>query len=327
MIVITLVLGLLVSTAEAAELTRRLPLGLEEQAAWVPDDNPMTAEKIALGKQLFWDKRWSRNGTVACVSCHDPKHGWADPRRFSLRFDGKPTPRHSPTLVNRLFSVEQQWAGTRASLEDQALKASDQSPELLVKNLGAVASYREQFQKVFGTELTPEGVAKAIAAYERAILSGNAPYDRFRAGETAALSPSARRGLALFSGKARCGPCHAGFNFTDEGYHNIGVGMDRDAPDSGRFTVTKVEAHKGAFKTPTLRDVARRPPYMHDGSVASLAEVVAFYNRGGVPNPWLSSAIEPLNLTAGEQQDLVAFLEALTGEVDAAIASPPQLSD
>lgn len=326
-VVIVLVLGLLVSAADAADLTRRLPLGLEEQAAWIPDDNPMTAEKVALGKQLFWDTRWSRNGTVACVSCHDPKHGWADPRRFSLRFDGKPTPRHSPTLVNRLFSVEQQWAGTRASLEDQAIKASDQSPELLVKNLGAISGYREQFQKVFGTELTPEGVAKAIAAYERAILSGNAPFDRFRAGETAALSPSARRGLALFAGKARCGPCHAGFNFTDEGYHNIGVGMDRDTPDLGRFTVTKVEAHKGAFKTPTLRDVARRPPFMHDGSLASLAEVVAFYNRGGVPNPWLSSAIEPLNLTTAEQQDLVAFLEALNGEVDAAIASPPQLPD
>jgi cytochrome c peroxidase len=309
-IVIALILGLLASAAEAADVTRRLPLGLEEQAAWVPEDNPMTAEKIALGRQL-----------------HDPKHGWADPRRFSLRFDGNPTPRHSPTLVNRLFSVEQQWAGTRASLEDQAIKASDQSPELLVKNLGAIAGYREQFQKVFGTELTPEGVAKAIAAYERAILSGNAPYDRFRAGETAALSASARRGLALFSGKARCAPCHAGFNFTDEGYHNIGVGMDRDTPDLGRFTVTKVEAHKGTFKTPTLRDVARRPPFMHDGSVGSLADVVALYNRGGVPNPWLSSAIEPLNLTTAEQQDLVAFLEALTGEVDATIASPPQLPD
>ena len=326
-VVIVLALGLLVSAADATDLTRRLPLGLEEQAAWVPDDNPITAEKIALGKQLFWDKRWSRNGTVACVSCHDPNHGWADPRRFSLRFDGKPTPRHSPTLVNRLFSVEQQWAGTRASLEDQAIKASDQSPELLVKNLGAIASYREQFQKVFGTEPTPEGVAKAIAAYERAILSGNAPYDRFRAGDTAALSTSARRGLALFSGKARCAPCHAGFNFTDEGYHNIGVGMDRDTPDLGRFTVTKVEAHKGAFTTPTLRDVARRPPYMHDGSLGSPAEVVAFYNRGGVPNAWRSSAIEPLNLTAAEHQDLVAFLGALNGEVDAAIASPPPLPD
>jgi cytochrome c peroxidase len=183
---------------------------------------PDADHRRALGKQFFWDKRWSRNGTVACVTCHDPDHAWADPRQFSARFDGARTPRHSPTLVNRLFSDLQQWAGTRASLEDQALKASDQAPELLVKNLGSIAAYQQQFRKVFGTDLNPDGVAKAIAAYERTILSGNAPYDRFRAGDTGALSPAAQRGLALFEGKAGCAPCHAGFNFTDEGYHNIG---------------------------------------------------------------------------------------------------------
>jgi cytochrome c peroxidase len=326
-LVLALVIALATSVAEASEFVLRLPLGLQEQAAWIPDDNPLTPEKIALGKQLFWDKRWSRNGTVACVSCHDPTHGWGDPRQFSARFDGKPTPRHSPTLVNRLFSVEQQWAGTRASLEDQAIKSSDQSPELLVKNLGGIRGYQEQFRTVFGTELTPEGVSKAIAAYERTILSGHAPYDRFRAGETAALSPAARRGLALFQGKARCAPCHAGFNFTDEGFHNIGVGMEQEKPDLGRFAVTKVEAHKGAFKTPTLRDVAQRPPYMHDGGFKSLGEVVAFYNRGGTPNPWLTVAIQPLNLTPAEQGDLVAFLEALTGQVASEVSSPPQFPD
>jgi cytochrome c peroxidase len=318
-------LVLLAPAAAVAEFTLRLPRGLQEQAAYVPDDNPLTPEKIALGKQLFWDKRWSRNGTIACVSCHDPNHGWADPRRFSLRFDGKPTPRHSPTLVNRLFSDVQQWAGTRASLEDQALKASDQTPELLVKNLEAIAEYQAAFQRVFGTALNPDGVAKAIAAYERTILSGNSPYDRFRAGDASALSPAARRGLALFEGKARCMSCHAGFNFTDESYHNLGVGMDRPEPDLGRHTVTKREEHKGAFKTPTLRDVARRPPYMHDGSVRSLADVVALYDRGGTPNPWLSGEIRPLGLTAEERTDLVAFLEALTGEVAADVTSPPRL--
>jgi cytochrome c peroxidase len=313
--------------AGAADLPLRLPLGLQAQAAYVPDDNPLTPEKIALGKQLFWDKRWSRNGTIACVSCHDPKHGWADPRRVSLRFDGKPTPRHSPTLVNRLFSDVQQWAGTRASLEDQALKASDQTPELLVKNLGAIAEYQAQFKKVFGTELTPEGVAKAIAAYERTILSGNSPYDRFRGGDPAALSAAARRGLALFEGKARCVVCHAGFNFTDESYHNLGVGMDAPTPDLGRHSVTKREEHKGAFKTPTLRDVARRPPYMHDGSLTTLAEVITFYDRGGTPNPWLSGEIRPLRLTAEEQADLVALLQALTGEVAPEVSSPPRLPE
>ena len=313
--------------ADAAEFKLSLPLGLQEQAAFVPDDNPLTSEKIALGKQLFWDKRWSRNGTVACVTCHDPGHGWADPRRVSLRFDGTPTPRHSPTLVNRLFSDTQQWAGTRTSLEDQAARASDQSPELLVKNLGPIRGYQEQFQKVFGTGVTPEGVARAIAAYERTILSGNSPFDRFGAGDAAALSPGARRGLGLFRGKAGCAPCHAGFNFTDESYHNLGVGMDRETPDLGRFTVTKVESQKGAFKTPTLRDVARRPPYMHDGSLATLADVVAFYNRGGLANPWRSAAVAPLGLTAEEERDLVAFLEALTGEVAAEVTSPPALPD
>lgn len=311
--------------ADAAEFKLKLPLGLQEQAAYVPDDNPLTAEKIALGKKFFWDKRWSRNGTLACVSCHDPNHGWADPRQFSLRFDGKPTPRHSPTLVNRLFSDAQQWAGTRISLEDQALKASDQSPELLVKNLGAVPEYQAEFKKVFGTELNPEGVAKAIAAYERTILSGNAPYDRFRAGNASALSVPARRGLALFEGKARCLTCHAGFNFTDESYHNLGIGMDRPNPDLGRHTVTKREEHKGAFKTPTLRDVARHPPYMHDGSLTSLAEVIAFYNRGGTPNPWLSGDVRPLGLTSEEQADLVAFLEALTGEIASEVTTQPKL--
>ncbi|MGH8058205.1 MAG: cytochrome-c peroxidase, partial [Candidatus Entotheonellia bacterium] len=312
----------LVAAAQGTEYKLSLPLGLQEQAAYIPEDNPLTAEKVALGKQFFWDTRWSRNGTVACVSCHDPNHAWGDPRQFSLRFDGKPTPRHSPTLINRLFSDRQQWAGTRASLEDQAIKASDQSPELLVKNLGAIPAYQAQFRKVFGTDLNPEGVAKAIAAYERTILSGNSAYDRFRAGDQSALSPAAQRGLVLFEGKARCVSCHAGFNFTDESFHNIGVGMDRGDPDLGRYSVTKEEVDKGAFKTPTLRDVARRAPYMHDGSQKSLEEVIAFYDRGGHQNPWLSKAIQPLQLTAGEQADLVAFLTALTGEIAAEVSRP-----
>jgi cytochrome c peroxidase len=242
-----------------------------------------------------------------------------------VRFDGTPTSRHSPTLVNRLFSDRQQWAGTRASLEDQAFKASDQSPELLVAKLGAIPAYQEQFRAVFGTDLNAEGVAKAIAAYERMILSGNSAYDRFVAGDHSALSPAAQRGLALFEGKARCVTCHAGFNFTDESFHNLGVGMDHKEPDLGRYGVTKDEADKGAFKTPTLRDVARRGPYMHDGSLTSLEAVVAFYNHGGRQNPWLSKAIQPLRLTAEEEVELVAFLQSLTGEVAARVSHPPSL--
>jgi cytochrome c peroxidase len=311
--------------ADATEFTLPLPLGLQGQAANIPDDNPITADKVALGKQFFWDKRWSRNGTVACVSCHEPAYGWADRRQFSVRFDGNQTPRRSPTLINRLFSDDQQWTGARTSLEDQAMKASDQSPELLIKNLGGIPEYQEKFRKVFGTDLNPEGVAKAIAAYERMILSGNSPYDRFGAGDKKALSASAQRGLTLFNGKARCQQCHAGFNFSDEGYHNIGVGMEKENTDWGRFTVTKKDSDRGKFKTPTLRDAATHPPYMHDGSQNTLAEVVAFYNKGGIKTAWLSEAIQPLNLSEAEQADLVAFIKSLTGEVAAQIASPPRL--
>lgn len=319
---------IIASVSQAGEYKLRLPLGLQEQAASIPADNPLTPEKIALGKQFFWDRRWSRNGTVACVTCHSPNHGWADRRRFSLSFDGSPKERRSPTLVNRLFSDTQHWTGARASLEEQAMKAHDQSPDLIVKHLGAIPAYQEQFRKVFGTGLNAEGVATAIAAYVRTILSGNSPYDRFQAGDLHALSPAARRGLGHFAGKSHgqgCVSCHAGFNFTDEGYHNIGIGMDQANPDLGRYTVTKKEADKGAFKTPSLRDVATRPPYMHDGSMKTLEEVVAFYNKGGHKNPWLSSAVQPLNLTPSEQADLVAFLEALTGEVASDVGSPPEL--
>jgi cytochrome c peroxidase len=317
-----LILG---SGAQGDDSHLSLPLGLQEQAAYIPEGNPLTPEKIALGKQLFWDKRWSRNGTVACVSCHDPNHGWGDPRQFSSRFDGQPTPRHSPTLINQLFSDRQQWAGTRESLEDQAFKASDQSPELLIKNLGTIPAYQEQFRRIFGTDFQAVGVAQAIAAYERTILSGNSAYDHFSAGDKSALSPDAQRGLVIFEGKARCVRCHAGFNFTDESFHNLGVGMNRENPDLGRHTVTQLETDKGAFKTPTLRDVAARGPYMHDGSLASLEDVVAFYNQGGSQNPWLSKEIRPLNLTGGEQVDLVAFLNALTGEIAAEVSRPPML--
>ena len=308
-----------------AQSRSKLPLGLQEQAAFVPDDNPPTPEKIALGKQFFWDKRWSKSGTVACVSCHQPTHGWTDPQRFSTNFAGKPTPRRAPTLVNRLFSDRQLWTGVRESLEEQARKDGNVSDETTVSQLGAIASYQDQHRKVFGRDLDADGVAKAIAGYVRTIVSGNAPYDRLKAGDRKAMSVSAQRGLVLFEGKAACVRCHAGFNFTDENYRNIGIGMDRETPDLGRHVVTKRETDTGAFKTPTLRDVARRGPYMHDGSQQTLADVVAYYNRGGTPNPYLSGDIRPLGLTPREQADLVEFMKTLTGEIDPEVGRPPAL--
>jgi cytochrome c peroxidase len=312
-------------SAVLAQGKPKLPLGLDVDSAYIPDDNPMTPAKIALGKKFFWDTRWSTNGTVACVSCHRPESGWGDPRQFSINFAGQPTPRHAPTLVNRLFSDHQLWTGLRPSLEEQALKDSNRTDEMVVRNLAAIPAYQTEFRAVFGTELNPDGVAKAIASYVRTIVSGNAPYDRYRAGDRTALSPAAQRGFALFEGKARCVACHVGFNFTDEGYRNIGVGMDKPNPDLGRYTVTKVETDKGAFKTPTLREVAKRSPYMHDGSEKTLEGVVAFYNRGGVKNPWLSQDIKPLGLNEQEQADLVAFLGALTGEIDSEVGRAPGL--
>ena len=313
------------ASAQGAEYKLKLPLGLDAQSAYIPDDNPITPEKIALGKKFFWDKRWSTSGTVACVSCHQPDRGWSDPQQFSTSFAGKPTARHAPTIVNRLFSDRQLWTGLRASLEDQAKNDGNRTDEAVVKHLGAVPEYQQEFRKVFGRDLEPDGVAKAIAAYVRTIVSGNSPYDRFRSGDKNAMSPAVQRGLALFEGKAQCVRCHVGFNFTDEGYRNIGVGMDREKPDLGRFAVTKNEADQGAFKTPTLRDVAKRGPYMHDGREKTLADVVAFYNRGGVKNPWLSSDIKPLGLTAQEQADLVEFLNALSGEIDPEVGRAPEL--
>ncbi len=320
------ILSLLVATsAGAAEFKLKLPPGLQEQAAFIPETNPPTPEKIALGKQFFWDKRWSKSGTVACVSCHQPDHGWTDPQTFSTNFEGKPTPRRAPTIVNRLFSDRQLWTGLRASLEDQAKNDGNRSDDTVVAHLGAVPAYQAQHRQVFGRDLDADGVAQAIASYVRTILSGNAPYDRFKAGDKSGMSASAQRGLALFEGKAGCVRCHAGFNFTDEGYRNIGVGMDKDKPDLGRFIVTKNEADRGTFKTPTLREVAKRPPYMHDGSEKTLADVVAFYNKGGVQNPSLSSDVRPLGLTTPEQADLVEFLKALSGEIDAEVGRPPAL--
>ncbi|MEK7798389.1 MAG: cytochrome c peroxidase, partial [Acidobacteriota bacterium] len=224
----------------------------------------------------------------------------------------------------RLFSQEQFWDGRAADLEAQALGPIQNPIEMghtlqdMVSNLKSLSGYAPAFQAAFGSpEITPDRVARAIATYERTVLAGNSTFDRYQAGEKSALGESAVRGMALFNDaqRANCVTCHAGFNFTDESYHNLGVGMDRPNPDWGRFGVSKNEFDKGAFKTPTLRNTTQSGPYMHDGSEATLLDVVKFYDRGGVPNQWLSKEIKPLHLTDQEKADLVAFLEALTGEV------------
>src|SRR5574337_1633257 len=304
-----------------------LPLGLQEEAAYIPPDNPLTAEKIELGRQLYFDGRLSADGTVSCASCHAPDKGFSDGRPTSTGIKGQVGGRNAPVTINRLFSQEQFWDGRSPSLEDQALGPVQNPIEMghtlegMVATVDKVQGYRAQFKKVFGTKVTKEGVGQAIASFERSLLCGNSAFDKFKAGDQHALTKSAQRGLTLFNGKANCVACHTGFNFTDEGYHNLGVGIDKKDPDLGRFKVTKKESDKGAFKTPTLRNIAASAPYLHDGSAKTLEEVIDFYDKGGAKNPNLSKEIKPLKLTAQEKGDLAAFMKSLSCP-DLKVAAP-----
>lgn len=298
----------------------RLPLGLSQQALNIPKDNPLTEEKVALGKQLFFDSRLSADGTVSCASCHDSQRAFTDGRPRSVGLKGRKTSRNSPTLINRALGDSFFWDGRAASLEALTLEVMELAPvlgtthEVLVNKLKRIGGYRRQFEQVFGGAVTADRVAMALATFVRTILSGNSPFDRFEAGDRTALSPAAQRGLELFRGDANCAKCHKGFNFTDEQFHNTGVGLYDPSPDLGRYYITKRDEDKGAFKTPTLRDIAKTAPYMHDGSLKTLGEVIQFYDKGGIKNPYLSKEIKPLHLNSQEKADLLAFLNSLTGE-------------
>lgn len=327
---LAVLLGGLAGAAHAAEvLPFALPLGLQADAAYLPDANPLTADKAALGKLLFFDPRLSRDRSQSCATCHQPAHGFAEPRATSKGVRGVAGTRNAPTILNRLFSKEQFWDGRADDLEAQAhgpltnpVEMAMPSDDAVVQRVRAVRGYAPLFAKAFGSPgITMARLGQAIAAYERTVTTGDSPFDRWRAGDADAMRPSAVRGFAVFSGKGNCVVCHTGFNFTDEGFHNVGVGMDRKKPDLGRWLVTKQDADRGAFKTPTLRNVALTAPYLHDGSAATLREVIALYDRGGVANRWLAKEMKPLGLTPAEQDDLLAFLESLTGDVTN--ATPP----
>ena len=309
---------------QSGDVDMVLPLGLQASSAYVRDDNPMSKAKIELGRALYFDPRLSADGTVACATCHEPSKGFSDARSTSAGIRGQVGARNAPTVINRLFSADQFWDGRAGDLEAQALGPIENPIEMghtlpgMVSGLKNLKGYGPMFQTAFGSEeITADRVAQAIATYERTVISGNAPYDRYVAGDKTAMSPSAVRGLAIFSDAKRgnCLTCHAGFNFTDESYHNLGVGMDKPTPDLGRYAITKADTDRGAFKTPTLRNIKETAPYLHDGSEATLAAVVEFYDRGGVPNQWLSKEIRPLKMSEQEKKDLVAFMEALSGEV------------
>ena len=285
----------------------------------IPPDNPQTEPKVALGRQLYFDPRLSADNKISCATCHDPEMAWANHNPVDVGIKGQKGNRNSGTILDSAYMDFQFWDGRAKTLEEQALGPIHNPVEMgetldnVVKKLTAIEGYRTQFKAVFGTGVTTDGIAKAIAAFERTVLSGPSPYDRYTAGDKSAMSQAAIRGMRVFNSKARCRTCHNGPMFSDQGFHNLGVGMDRPNPDVGREAVTKNPSDRGRFKTPTLRNVALTWPYMHDGSVKTLAEVVALYDAGGVKNPALDVLVTPLELTGDEQKDLVAFLEALTG--------------
>ncbi len=312
-------------------VSNAVPLGLKPVP--IPDENPMSPEKIALGKQLFFDPRLSKDHTISCASCHNPEKGFSNGEQFATGVNGQLGGRNSPTIINSAYQHFQFWDGREPNLEHQALGPIQNPIEMtmtldeVVGRLKEIKGYQAQFQKVFGTEVTEIGIATAIAAYERTILSGNAPFDKWKAGEESALSEAAERGRVLFFGRGACSSCHAGHNFTDNGFHNIGIGMDQKEPDLGRAAISHLKGDTGSFKTPTLREIARTAPYMHDGSLRTLEQVVEHYNKGGIPNPYLDEEIFPLKLNAQEQQDLVTFMKEALSSPDYPNHKAPKLPD
>lgn len=269
---------------------------------------------VALGKRLFFDDRLSADGWLSCASCHDPGHGFSDRRGVSVGVNGLRGKRHAPTLLGRGFGETQFWDGRAATLEEQVLQPIFNPEEMgmtietLSRQLNNDPNYRG---------LTTQSLAAALAGYVRSLRSENSDYDLFVSRWSLPISNLELEGLQLFRGKAQCYLCHSGPQFTDEKFHNTGVAWrDGTLQDEGRAAVTGKSYHRGAFKTPTLRNVGQRGPYMHDGSLTTLEDVVNFYDRGGNPNPYIDENVVPLHLTAGEKKALLAFLRAgLTGTV------------
>jgi len=305
----------------------------------VPSDNPVTAEKIELGRRIFYDKRLSFNDSISCASCHNPLLGFADGRSRSIGAGGQTGTRNAPSVVNAAYYPVLFWDGRAASLEDQVgtPMASpiemNQPHAVAVSKLNADPIYRQQFESAFGPgPVTIGKIRKALASFERTLISGNSPFDRYQfGGDKSALSPAAIRGLDIFQDpqKGNCATCHT-INrdyalFTDGKFHNTGEGVNGEGElaDLGRYDETKIESEKGAFKTPSLRNVADSAPYMHDGSLKTLKDVVDFYAGGGNSNPYLDKNIKALNLTAHDRSDLVEFLKSLSG-APPENAGPPQ---
>lgn len=307
----------------AADATPPAP-GLPPVTA--PEDNVPTPARVALGRRLFFDPGLSSDGTVSCASCHRPERDFADDRPFSRGVGRQVGERNAPSLLNVGYHANLMWDGRSVSLEDQVRYPvthpleMNMTPEKVEDYLAADAAYPGLFREAFGEDwIAWEQVCQALASFERTLVSANAPFDRFMAGDTHALADGARRGWQLFRGRAGCIACHTYAPdrpfFTDAQFHNTGIGAVAPKPDLGRYQITKARADKWAFRTPGLRNVARTAPYMHDGSLPDLPSVVAHYAAGGAPNPLLDPMVRPLALSDADRADLVAFLESLTGEV------------
>jgi cytochrome c peroxidase len=331
-----------VTIAGTPSRPRIVPQGLDLLMP-APANNPVRPDTVALGRRLFFDRGLSGDRSVACATCHDPARAFAGGRKVAVGASGRSGRRNVPALVNRGYGRAFFWDGRAATLEAQVLQPIVNPLELgasisaVVSRLGNDATYAAAFQVAFGRAPNADDLARALASYVRTIVSGDSPFDGALVGSGRAMPPAARRGMSLFFGQAECWVCHSGPTLTDEQFHNTGIAwqpagqghvgarpageLAAQGPSAGRFTddgrfaVTGRAEDRGAFKTPGLRDVARTAPYMHDGSVATLEEVVAHYNRGGRPNPYLDRRLRPLGLSGGDLRDLVAFLRALTGQV------------
>jgi len=305
-----------------------------------PPENPTTAAKIALGRKLFFDKRLSADNSISCATCHDPHYGFADPHAVSVGVKGLQGERNSPTILNAVFAEVFMWDGRSPTLEDQVSLPFASPAEFGLPQEQAALKLRQQgysefFQKAFHEDVTPANISKAVAAYQRTLVAADAPFDRFVfKHDKSAMSADAQRGFQVFL-DAKCDACHLVMTeglhpfalkyavFTDGKFHNLGVDATKGNPDPGRYTVTGAREDWGRFRTPSLRNVALTAPYFHDGSKATLAEVVEFYDKGGGPNPNLDPALRPLNLTVEQKQDLVRFLESLTSPHIAALGGDP----
>lgn len=284
-----------------------------------PEDEAPGELEITLGKTLFFDTRLSINQTQSCASCHNPDLGFGDGMAGGVGAMGGTLGRNTPHIYNLAWSSAMFWDGRMETLEQQALRPIEAAGEMnmplgkLLPRLKAVPYYKKTFDQVYGKNgLNKENLGRAIASFERTIVSDNSPFDRYIAGEKSAMGPSQIRGLKLFKGKANCIACHDGVNFTDDSFHNIGVSGN----DEGRVAINGEISMTGAFKTPGLRNTLLTAPYMHNGSAASLEEVVELYNKGGENKTNIDKLISPLNLSSREIFDLISFLGALTDPVN-----------